>query len=58
MSHLVVGAAQFEREHRLQVFSLKHYVAFKAVAEVDGICKWGRVDDIVDFRCQDQSQVL
>jgi hypothetical protein len=56
--HFVVCAAQLEAENGLQVLALKHDVAFESVAEVGCMCERCLVDDLVDTRCKDESQVL
>lgn len=39
MSHLVVGAPQFEREDWEEIFTLEEDLAFQAVGQVDGVCE-------------------
>jgi hypothetical protein len=58
MGHLVVSASELEAEDRQQVLSLEQDSALKPVAEVDGMVKRALVDNIVDSRCEDQSQIL
>ena len=58
MRHLVVSPAQLETEHRKQILPLEKYAAFQAIAEVNGMVEWCFVDDVVDSRCQNQSEIL
>jgi hypothetical protein len=37
MGHLVVGTSQLEAEHGLLILALEQDLAFKAVAQVDGV---------------------
>ena len=36
--HFVVGTSELEREYRLQILSFEEDMAFKSIAEVDGMC--------------------
>ena len=38
MRHLVVGTPELERENGLEVLTLEAYIAFKSIAQVDGMC--------------------
>ena len=58
MRHLVVSPAKLEAEHRKQILPLEKNTAFQAIAEVNGMVQWCFIDDVVDPRCQNQSQIL
>ena len=55
---LVVGAAQLEREHRLQIFPFEEDLIAEPRREAPRVLK-GRLDrDVVDARFQDQLKVI
>ena len=56
--HLVVGAADLEREHRLQIFTLEEHGVAETGREVHGRVERCLVDDVVDVRVQDPLQVV
>ena len=58
MRHLIVSPTELEAEDGKQILPLEKNAAFQAIAEVNGMMKWCFVDDVVDSRCQNQSQVL
>ncbi len=58
MRHFVVSASQLEGEDRLEVLSFEKYIAFQAIAEIDGMSQRSRLDHVVNLCRQDQSQIL
>jgi hypothetical protein len=60
MSHLVVSAAQLKAEDGLLVFTLEKDIAFKSIAQVDGVCERGDLAGLVNSRSSagDETKVL
>lgn len=58
MSHLVICATQLETEHRKKVFTLQHNPTFQPITSVDGMGEWCFGDNVVNSRCEDQSEIL
>jgi hypothetical protein len=56
--HLVVGAAQLEREHRLQVLALEQHGVAEALRQRFGAFERRFLGDVVDPRGQDALEVL
>lgn len=58
MCHLVVCSAQLEAEYGLKIFSFEVYLALQPIAQVDCMCEWCFLDNIVDARGKDEAEVL
>ena len=58
MCHFIVRSSQLKAEDRLKIFTFEEDATFQAVAEVDGRCKGGFFDDIVDTGCEDKAEIL
>jgi hypothetical protein len=58
MGDLVIGPAQFEREHRLQVFALEQHAVAKPARQAWRRVEWGLDRDIVDARFEYALQVI
>ncbi len=58
LRQLVVRAANFEREHRLQVFALEQYLIAEALGQLAGLLQGGFNGHVVDARGEDFFGVL
>lgn len=58
MGHLVVGPAHLEAEHGLEVLTLHEDLVAQPVGQVDGAGERSHLDDIVNPRCENESQIL
>lgn len=58
MRHLVVRSSQLKAEDRLKIFAFKEDTTFQAVAEVDGRCKGGFFNDVVDTGSENEAEIL
>lgn len=58
MGHLIVCSAQLEAEDWLQVLALEQHIAFQAVAQVGCVRERRLVNDLVDARGEDETEIL
>ena len=58
MCHFIVRSSQLKAEDGLKIFAFEEDTTFQAVAEVDGRCKGGFFDDIVDTGGKDKAEIL
>lgn len=58
MGHLVVGTTHLEAEDGLQVLPLHKDLIAQPVRQVDGAGERSHLDNIVNARCEDESQIL
>lgn len=58
MRHLVVGPTHLKAEHWLEVLTLHEDLVTQSVCQVDGAGERSHFDDIVDPRCENESQIL
>ena len=57
LAHAVVGAPQFEGEHRLEVLALEQHPVVEAAAQLRGEIQRGFVNEIVDIGVEDTLDV-